>query len=481
MSVKYLRKALVFVIVLLSIVLVGCGKEEDEELVLRIYNSQDYIDEGLDDVGNKVSTSVMEDWVEDYFNRTGKVVSFVYDTFETNETMLNTLKTGKTNYDLCCPSEYVVQKMIREDMLEKFDFSDGEYQYITNYNDYASPYIKNIFNESGLSEYAVPYMWGTLGLLYNTEMVDEEDLDTWGVLWNEKYKNLASAKDSVRDTFVSGVMYLNHDKLMAYREKYLSGEITSVEYNKFVSMVMNDTSDLDRVEEVLKEMKANIFGFEVDSGKNDIVTGKIAINVAWSGDAVYSIGTAEEEEDVILAYKVPLEGGNVWFDAWIMPKGANKELAQDFVNYLCHPETAARNMEYIGYTSPIAGDEIYDLVYDLYNDDEGDIDVDLTYFFGDTISEEKKTDGKVIIKTNEVNRQLDTQYPSMEVLERCAIMEDFKDRNNAVLAMWENVKLGNYSIWLTISVMGSVALVIGVCYYIKAMKSRRKKNRKLDW
>ncbi len=477
---RYVRKVLVFALLLMVVCLVGCSDTEEENLVLRIYNCQDYIDEGLDDVGNKVSTSVMEDWAEDYKNRTGKVVSVVYDTFETNETMLNTLKTGKTTYDLCCPSEYAIQKMIREGMLEKYDH-DGEYLYITNYNDYASPYIKKVFTESGLSEYAVPYMWGTLGLLYNPEMVEEEDLDSWGALWDEDYKNLASAKDSVRDTYVAGVMYLNHDKLMAEREKYLNGLITAESYNAFVSSVMNDTSDLEGVARVLKEMKENIFGFEVDSGKNDIVTGKIAINVAWSGDAVYSMATAEEEEEVYLSYKVPLEGGNVWFDGWVMPKGANKELAQDFVNFICHPSIASRNMEYIGYTSPIAGDEIYELAYDMYYEEDGEYEIDLTYFFDGTISDEYLEDGKVIFRTSERNRGLETQYPTIEVLDRCAIMEDFKDQNDNVLAMWESVKLGEYSIWLTVGVGAGVVVIIGLGYYIKALKSRRKKNKKLDW
>lgn len=478
---KYIYKIFIFMCLMFIVTLVGCSDNNDE-LTLRVYNSQDYIDEGLDDAGNKVTTSVIEDWQEDYFQRTGKRVEVIYDTFETNETMLNTLKTGKTTYDLCCPSEYVVQKMIREGMIEKYDYSiDSGYLYIDNYNQYASPYIKSIFNSSGLADYAIPYMWGTLGLLYNVDLVDSDDVETWGVLWNSDYKNMASAKDSVRDTYVAGVMYLNHDKLMEYRDKYLSGELSSSEYNALVSSIMNDTSDISSVEAVLKEMKQNIFGFEVDSGKNDIVTGKISINVAWSGDAVYSMQTAYDEEGVTLNYIVPLEGGNVWFDAWVMPKGANKELAQDFVNYLCHPSVASQNMEYIGYTSPIAGDDIYELALDTYGSEDGDTIVDLSYFFEGTLSEEYLVDGKAIIVTDGYNNVLDAQYPSKDVLERCAIMEDFKDRNNEVLAMWENVKLGEYSVWLTIVVIVTVVLILGIGYYVKYDKIRRKKNKKLNW
>ena len=345
-------------------------KTEAKDLVLRVYSWQDYIDDGKDEDGNKIGTSVLEDWEKDYYERTGVKVTLIYDTFETNEVMLNTLKTGKTTYDLCCPSEYTIQKMIRDDMLEKYDY-DGTYKYVENYNLYGSPYIKKIFVENDLEEYAIPYMWGTLGMIYNPEFVDEEDMDTWGVLWNPKYKNKSSAKDSVRDTMVAGVMYMNRDKLMALRSDYLNGVLDAASYNKQVSLIMNDTSDLEGLEKVLTEMKGNIFGLEVDSGKNDIVTGKISIDVAWSGDAVYSMDTAEEEEGVKLCYKVPLEGGNIWFDGWVMPKGANKELAQDFINFLCSPATASRNMDYIGYTTAIAGDDIFDLVYDWYNEEDG--------------------------------------------------------------------------------------------------------------
>ena len=452
-------------------------KTEAKDLVLRVYSWQDYIDDGKDEDGNKIGTSVLEDWEKDYYERTGVKVTLIYDTFETNEVMLNTLKTGKTTYDLCCPSEYTIQKMIRDDMLEKYDY-DGTYKYVENYNLYGSPYIKKIFVENDLEEYAIPYMWGTLGMIYNPEFVDEEDMDTWGVLWNPKYKNKSSAKDSVRDTMVAGVMYMNRDKLMALRSDYLNGVLDAASYNKQVSLIMNDTSDLEGLEKVLTEMKGNIFGLEVDSGKNDIVTGKISIDVAWSGDAVYSMDTAEEEEGVKLCYKVPLEGGNIWFDGWVMPKGANKELAQDFINFLCSPATASRNMDYIGYTTAIAGDDIFDLVYDWYNEEDGIYANDLSYFFGDTISSDRLTDGKAIIRSNERNRQLDTQFPSEEVITRCAVMADFKDQNDAVLEMWENFKKGSFSVWLIVGVVGGVVAVGVVAFIIKQNKSNKKKKRR---
>lgn len=476
-----MKKYISILLFALILVLSGCSSQS-EGLTLRVYNWQDYIEDGKDDEGNKISNSVIEDWIIDYKNRTGKDVTVVYDTFETPEIMLNNIKTGKTTYDLACPSEYMIQKMIREDMLEKYDYSNGLTN-VPNFDKYGSPYIQKIFKESNLSEYAVPYMWGTMGLIYNPELVNEEDVTSWSVMWNSEYKNMASAKDSVRDTYVVGVMYLNQEKLLENKLKYESGLITTEEYNKQISLIMNDTSDIDGVERVLKEMKKNVFGFEVDNGKNDIVTGKIAINVAWSGDAVYSMDVAEEEEEVYLNYSVPLEGSNIWFDGWIMPKGANKELAQDFVNFLCLPEIAARNMGYIGYSTSIAGDAIFELVNDWYGvgeDEEGEY-ADLSYFFGDTISSEYKTDGKALVKVSERGRQFDAQFPSEEIINRCAVMEDFKEMNDDVLAMWENVKLGDFSIWLSIGVGASIVVILGAIYYIKYITEKRKKSKKLNW
>ena len=349
---KHLSKFLCFLLVAISLfTLTSCKKEESsyDKNVLRIYNWQDYIDDGLDDDGNKVRLSVTELWQQDFYNRTGRNVEVVYDTFETPEIMLNQIKTGK-EFDLICPSDYTIQKMLKEDMLEPFDegaLDDG-------YLKHVSPYLKDLFEENGWTNYAACYMWGTLGLIYNTDVISEEDVMHWKVMWDEKYKGQISTKDSVRDTYFMGVMYIYQEELIEYRNQFITGAITSEEYNKKINEIANFTDDatLRKVEEELKKLKQNIFGLEVDSGKSDIVTGKIAMNLAWSGDAVYSMDLADEE-GITLAYSVPEEGSNVWFDGWCMPKGANKELAQDFINFVAKPEIAALNMSKIGYTTSI--------------------------------------------------------------------------------------------------------------------------------
>lgn len=539
-----MKKIYIYMLLVLSIFLTGC-KKESNSLTLRIYNWQDYIDEGLDDDGNVIGKSVMEEWQEWYYQTYNQKVEVVYDTFETNEVMMNTLKTGKTTYDLICPSEYTIQKMIRLNMLEEYDYElkDENGNLILENYQYVSPYLKNLFSDKGWDSYAVPYMWGTMGFIYNPDNVSEEKIKHWSILWDEEYKNMATAKDSVRDTYVVGVMYVYYDELMQIKEQYGKGEITSSEYNKQIETIMNrsDEVTIKKVEKALKDMKQNIYGMEVDSGKSDIVTGKVSINFAWSGDAVYSLDVAEEENDVYLHYAVPEEGSNVWFDGWVMPKGANKQLAQSFVNYLCKPEIAARNMNFIGYTSSIVGDDILDLIDDwygstmpeysdelgswIYNYDEvinlnktdkelevsvtdGDIylgseklidiltsinkeykdkyactsyDVDLSYLFNGAVSDEYLTDGKVIISVEERGRQFDTQYPDYETIERCGIMQDFGDQNDQVLAMWENVKIGDISPTITIIVIAGVVLCMGYLYGRRYIKHKQKMSRKKEF
>ncbi len=467
--------------------LTSCKKETMyDKNVLRIYNCQDYIDEGVDsDTGEKVGDSVMESWKKDFEVRhPGRTVTVVYDTFETPEYMLNQIKTGK-KFDLICPSDYTIQKMIKDDMLEKFDEGalDGE----NNYLDNASPYLIDLFDENDWTDYAACYMWGTLGIIYNQDIVSEEDVKHWNAMWNEKYKGIATAKDSVRDTYFMGVMYVHQEELLKYRDEYLNGEITENEYNEKINEIANLTDDdtIESVRKELRKLKNNIFGLEVDSGKSDIITGKIAMSLAWSGDAVYSMDLAEEK-GVTLAYSVPDEGSNVWFDGWCMPKGANKELAQDFINFVSRPEIAARNMDVTGYTSAIVGNDIFDLVNDWYSSDEEDVTlIDLTFFFGDSVYDEvdeegnvieRLTDGKVIIKASELGRQFSTQYPDQDVLNRCGVMRDFGEQNKKVLRMWMNFKSNSLEPAVIVLLI-ILALIVISSYSIFLIKKINKKRR----
>ena len=196
-----------------------------------------------------------------------------------------------------------------------------------------------------------------------------------------------------------------------------------------------ETNTVDIVSESLKDLKHNVYGFEVDSGKKDMAAGKIAINFAWSGDAAYTLDTADEYSDgAQLYYAVPKEGSNIWFDAWVMPKGANKELAQFFVNFISSPECAISNMDYIGYVSVIAGSEVFAYVKKNYEEADGKLSSDLSYFFGS---------GEYKINYGNPYGKFAAQYPDKDVIGRCVVMNYFpEEANKRINDMWADVKIG---------------------------------------
>lgn len=444
--------------------------EDGRERVLTIYNVEEYIDENL--------LVEFEDYYEETYNENIKVI---YNTYETNETMLNNIKTGKTQYDLICPSDYTIQKMIIEDMLIKFDMNDDNltYKYVNNYNDFASPYIKDLFIEKGWQEYSIPYMWGTMGIIYNTDTIENpEDMHSWLSLWDKEYYKRFTIKNSVRDTYFVGIADAYYDELMAAKTLYEENGDAKA-YNKRVTEIFNYCEDehIKEIEKSLISLKNNAFGLEVDSGKNDVSTGKIDINFAWSGDAVYAIELAAEN-GIDLNYVIPEEGSNIWFDGWVMPKGADKELAQRFIDFICSPDSAIKNMEYIGYTSAIAGEDVFNYINESYSGEgENLIPYDLSYFFNGTLPEGEEA----IIYINEDDRYImSAQYPTEEETYRCAIMQDFGDQNTAVLKVWSRIKVIQIPTIVYIITLVIVVLMVTLYMAYKLHKTaiRRKRMNK---
>ena len=463
---------------------VAFAKQDD---VLRIYSWEDYI--STDEETEKTLADEFENW---YKEKTGKTVRVEYSTFGTNEIMYNELKISPGSYDLICPSEYMIQKMINEDMLEEYsaeflDETNPDNYYIRN----VSGYIKNLFeshttsNGKSWANYAAGYMWGTMGFIYNPEVIDQQDIAHWKAVWDEKYKNQSTLKDSVRDTYFMGLAYVYSDELADLATQFKNGDLSQQEYNNQVNTILNRTDDetLEKVEQALKDAKKNVFGFEVDSGKNDMITGKININFAWSGDAVYAMDEAEEQ-GVYLNYSVPVEGSNIFFDGWVMPKGANTTLAEEFVNYISMPENACANMDYIGYTSVIAGDDVFDRMVDYFElttaDDYANLSadeqselvaVDLSYFFDDL------SDGRsAIIYTDTTDRQFYAQYPDLDTINRCAIMNYFdSETNEKISILWENVKGTELPVWVLILLGLLVFGYLGKILAKKIYKTNRAK------
>ena len=293
---------------LLSSLFLGCGPKKDEEAtqdknsnVLYVYNWGDYIDPEL---------------LTKFKEETG--IDVKYDVYDTNEIMYQKLNSGNVSYDIVIPSDYMIEKMKEEDMLAKIDYSN-----IPNYK-YIGEQFKNLAYDP-TNEYSVPYMWGTVGIIYNTKRVSDP-VDSWNILWNPKYKDQVIMPDSVRDA-------------MAVAEKKLGYSL--------------NTENLDQIEDAKKELMTQkkdglILAYMVDQVKDAMVGGEASLAVAWSGDAVTMI-----ERNPDLAYAIPKEGSNKWFDAIAIPKNAkHKENAEKFINFLCDPENAEQNVEYIGYSTP---------------------------------------------------------------------------------------------------------------------------------
>ena len=435
-----------FAVVLSSLIAMGaltslasCGTHYD----LVIYNWEDYIYEGASDNGNIVDDGIIERFEKFYQEKTGKKIRVAYENFSVNEDMYTQISQGSLKADLVCPSDYMIQKMANEGLLEKFSYNDktGEYaDSLKNFADYGSPFIKSRFKNEKLDDgssflqYAVPYFWGTMGFTYNPDYFDEDEVNTWECLWSseKKFENQFTLKESMRDTYVVGIFHVYKDEIAAL-------DFNAPDYNEKLSAIFNrcDDATISKIKNALIEAKRKtVYGFEVDEGKEEIVKGTYNANLAWSGDAIFAMDNAEEgKTPKTLNYALPKEGSNVWFDGWVMPKGANKELAEEFVNFICDPENAVLCMDAVGYTSPIVGDAMWEYVKETYeaeDDCENTEEVDLSFYFG--------KEAKIKIDAEERGRQFDAQYPSESDLKRCCMMKDFGAQTEKVEKMWDDIK-----------------------------------------
>ena len=417
----------------------------DRAHTLKIYNWADYIDE-----------SVLDDFKVWYKEQTGEEVEIIYQLFDINEIMLAKIEKGKEDFDVVCPSEYIIERMLRNDMLLPIDKDFGE---TPNYLQNISPYIIERFNKidgygKNANNYAVGYMWGTTGMLYNTKYVTKEEASTWATLHNEKFEKKIFIKDAFRDVYSAILIYLRQNELAEGKIK--------------LEDLMYDSSDesIADVEAFLKKAKKLVAGWEADFGKEMMTKEKAYINLSWSGDAVWAIEEAAEV-GVSLDYVVPKEGSNVWFDGWVIPKYAvNTKAARYFINFMCRSDIAIRNMDEIGYVSVIATPEV--LESRINNDLEESVDA--SYFFGE---------GAEKVKIDPV------QYPDKAVVERCGMMHDSGARTPKMLEMWARVKGDEVPLWnlLVIIISFGTLLVLGIRRKIKkshktSHRAPRKKKRK---
>lgn len=322
-----------------------------EKTVLNIYNWGDYIDE-----------TVISDFEREF------EVKVNYKLYTSNEELYSKISQGGVRFDLACPSDYMIERMIAEDMLSPIDEEN-----IPNLGLIGESYLNLSFDRG--NKYSVPYMWGTLGILYNSEKINGP-VESWSILWDKKYAGKIGMYNSSRDSMALAL------KLLGY------------------SLNSTDRNQIEEAKRILIEQKPLVLTYGEDNLKDMLVAGKIDLAVTYSGD----YGWVADEYPSI-AYRVPDEGSNIWFDNWVILKDSpNKELAEKFINFLCREDIALRNADYIGYATPIPA------VRDRLDDD---------------------------VKNDEAI------YPSQSVIDNCEVYVDLKEFNKVIDHAWTEIKASN--------------------------------------
>lgn len=288
--------------VLLGSMLAGCtGSKGGENGVVYVYNWGEYID---------------PETIDMFEEETG--IEVVYDEFETNEIMFPKVSAGAVSYDVICPSDYMIQKMIDNDLLMELDYSK-----MPNTANIGAQYFEQSEQFDPGNKYSVPYCWGTVGILYNKTMVDEP-ITKWADLWDPKYENNILMQNSVRDAMMVAL------KLKGY------------------SMNTLNQAELDEAGAALIEQKPLVQAYVVDQVRDKMIGNEAAIGVIYSGEAIYT-----QRENPDLVYVIPEEGTNVWIDSWVITKNAqNADNAHKFIDFMCRPDIALMNFDFITYSTP---------------------------------------------------------------------------------------------------------------------------------
>lgn len=379
----------------------ACAKRDE---VLKIYNWGDYIEESLIDD--------FEDW---YKTETGKKIKVQYDTFDTNEDMITRIEVQQADYDLVCPSDYMAERMIKSDLVKKVDteifdiHQDG--LFYNGLMDMVTPF-------DSANEYFVPYIWGTFGIMYdtNTYAPGSEALKSWQSLWDSSNSGKILMKNSVRDAYSVARIYQNTDKLSELSNGFTDYNAEyREELNSYFAKITDAT--IAAAQNTLLAQKPYVVKYEVDDGKNDMLSGTTAakLGLFWSCDA--GLIMVEDGGDHFY-YDVPKEGSNVWVDGWLIPKYAkNTSAANYFLKFINTHEYASKNFDYLG-TSVAVKSVMDEAQAALIEDADG-------FFDG-------KYDGFK-------QMYIDMLFPSETVLDRCAVMRDFGSFNTALDDMWIEV------------------------------------------
>ncbi len=297
-----IRQTAAVLVLLTSAALCGCASDKGVNGQVIVYNWGEYID---------------PETIRMFEEESG--IKVIYDEFETNESMYPKVESGAVAYDIACPSDYMISRMIQNGMLSEIDYDKMP----NAKKNIGAQYYEQSRGFDPENKYAIPYCWGTVGILYNKTMV-EEPITRWAQLWDEKYADNILMQDSVRDAFM-----------------------VAEKRNGF-SMNTLDTEELEASKDLLIRQKPLVQAYVVDQVRDKMIGGEAAIGVIYSGEAIYT-----QKENPDLVYVIPEEGTNVWIDSWVILKNApNKENAEKFIDFMCREDIALMNFEYITYSTP---------------------------------------------------------------------------------------------------------------------------------
>lgn len=278
----------------------GCGKDSPNTLTVLNYGK--YIEPEVLDI---------------FEDETG--IKVEYEEYITPENMYTKYKAGAIDYDLICTSDYMIEKLINEGEVLEMDYSN-----IPLTENLDKTYFDFSRSFDPQNKYTLPYFFGTVGILYNKEMVDEAKVDSWDILWDKEYAGKIIMADSVRDSFMVA------EKRLGY------------------SLNITDDEKLREAQKLLIKQKPLVYSYLVDEAQDEMIAENAAMAVVYSGEA----GLALEYNDK-LAFSVPREGSNMWIDSWFMPKSAKHiENAEKFLNFLCRKDIALLNFDYVYYATP---------------------------------------------------------------------------------------------------------------------------------
>ena len=393
---------------LLTVLWIACSlsvQAEDRQQVLRVANWVDYIDLDL--------IPEFEEW---YYRTTGEKIRVDYNTYTMPDTMYYQVANEHFDYDVCCPPEYLVERMMRHNLLQPIDTVNFLSLGVPNWMKGTAAFLDEAIQRYGdiynvnSKTYAVPFQWGTTSVVYNTKYVSREDVESWDFLFNSKFKGKIRIKDAFSDLFTILTLYGGYKDVQEGRitRDQLAGNLTN--------------ENLAIIRDLLERMRPQIVGWEFDDGKERMASGEDWLAVTWNGDAQWAVGHAGP--DVKLDVIVPKEGSDLWVDCWVIPSYAvNVKAASSWINFMCQYEHAIRCMKVTNWPSAIATPEILEALTDTTLTET----IDLSYFFGPE-GREAHIDPLLY------------SFPPHSDVKRLAIMRDVGDRMEDVRDIWDQIK-----------------------------------------